>query len=280
MLAFFSASAQIVSVDVILDQDEFLPNESVPVAVRITNLSGQTLHLGAEPDWLTFDVESAEGFVVIKNADVPVTGAFDLPSSQMATKHVDLHPYFDLTRHGRYHIVATVRIKDWNAKVTSPPKDFDVISGAKIWSQDFGVPEPPGASNQPPVVRKYTLEQANYLRAQPELYVTVSDASGLQVFRVIPIGPMVSFSHPEMQLDRFSNLHVIWQDGAKSFNYSVVSPNGAVLEQDIYDYFDTRPRLGVDGDGFIVVVGGVRRIQPGELPDVRTPDELPFSTNR
>jgi len=263
-----------------MNQDEFLPNESVPVEVRITNLSGQTLHLGADPNWLTFDVESADGFVVVKYADVPVTGAFDLPSSQIATKRVDLQPYFDLTQRGRYRIVATVHIKAWGAQVVSPPESFDVISGAKLWSQDFGVPEPASMTNVPPEVREYTLEEANYLHSQPELYVKVTDASESHVFRVVPIGPMISFSHPEMQLDRFSNLHVIWQFGAKAFDYSVVNPNGVVIHQAVYDYFDTRPRLGVDNAGNVVVVGGVPRVNPASLPVVETPDELPFSTNQ
>ena len=55
-LALFRASAQ-VTVDVLLDQEQYLPNEAMPVAVRITNRSGQPLHLGAEADWLTFSVQ-------------------------------------------------------------------------------------------------------------------------------------------------------------------------------------------------------------------------------
>ena len=69
------ASAQ-VTVEIVLDQEQFLPSESVPVAVKITNTSGQRLHLGADADWLTFNVESADQSVVIKNSEVPVTGEF------------------------------------------------------------------------------------------------------------------------------------------------------------------------------------------------------------
>jgi hypothetical protein len=281
LLTFFSASAQ-VSVEVVLDQDEFLPSESVPAAVRITNLSGQTLHLGADAGWLTFDVESADGFIVDKIADVPVMGAFDVGSSQVATKRVNLQPYFDLKRRGRYHVTATLHIKDWSAEVSSPAKNFDVISGTKLWSQDFGVPVPASVTNQAPEVRKYCLEEANYLHSQLRLYVQVSDASESRVFKVVPIGGMVSFSPPETQLDRFSNLHVLWQAGASAFAYSEVDPDGNVVHQEIYDYFASvsRPRLGMNADGDIVVIGGVRRVKPGELPDVRSPDKLAVPASR
>jgi hypothetical protein len=274
LLTFCRASAQ-VDVEVVMDQEQFLPSESVPVAVRVTNRSGQPLHLGADADWLTFNVESVDGFIVMKNAEVPVLGEFDLGSSQVATKRVDLQPYFDLKRQGRYRIVATLRIKAWSVETPSLPKEFDVISGAELWSQDFGVPIPPGVTNQPPEVRKYTLEEANYLREQLRMYVMVSDPAGSHVFKVSPIGPMVSFSQPEVQLDPLSDLHLIYQSGAKTFTYSVVNPDGTILLQDIYDYVDKRPRLALNPTGDVVVIGGVRRLKPGELPVVKLPADLP-----
>jgi hypothetical protein len=206
---------------------------------------------------------------------VPVVGGFDLGSSQVATKRMDLAPYFGLTRPGRYRIVATVRIKDWHAEVTSPVKNFDVITGAKLWSQDFGVPVPAGATNGSPEVRKYTLEKANYLRTQLRLYVQVSDAAEAQVFKVVSIGKTVSFSSPETQLDRYSNLHVLWQSGASHFTYAVVNPEGALMRQEIYDYVSVRPRLNLADDGTVTVYGGVRRVQPEPMPMVKSPNELP-----
>ena len=270
-LTFFNASAQI-KVEVTMDQDQFLPSEALPVAVRITNRSGQPLHLGEYPNWLTFDVESDDGFIVVKNAEVPVTGEFDVGSSQVATKHVDIAPYFNLTRPGRYRVIATLRIKDWSAETPSAPKPFDVISGAKLWSQDFGVP---AGTNGAPEVRKYTLEKANYLRLQLRLYVEVSDATESRVISVIPIGKAVSFSDPETQLDRYSNLHVLWQSSASFFTYAVVNPDGGLAKQEIYDFVNARPRLGMNDDGSVVVVGGLRRANPEPMPMVKSPDELP-----
>jgi hypothetical protein len=275
LLTLVNTRAQ-VSVDVVLDQEQFLPSESVPVAVRITNRSGQTLHFGADSGWLTFSVESADGFVVIKNSDVPVSGEFDLDSSQMATKRVDLAPYFVLSQTGRYNIIATVHIREWNSEVASPAKGFDVINGAKLWSQDFGLPAPPGVTNRAPEVRRYSLIEANYLRSQLRLYVQVSDESEARVFKVSAVGSLVSFSQPEAQLDRLSNLHVLYQSGAQAFTYSVVNPDGNIIRQEMYDYFNSRPRLSVNDSGDIAVVGGVRRVKPAELPQVKPPDEVPM----
>ena len=272
LLPFFSASAQ-VTVNLTLEQEQFLPSEALPVTVHVVNRSGQPLHLGADPNWLTFSVESADSFIVTKQSDPPVQGEFNLDSSQVATKRVDLAPYFVMSRPGRYRITATVRIKDWGTEVSSPPCSFDVINGAKLWSQVFGLPLPAGVTNSQPEVRKYTLEEANYLRSQLRMYVRVSDESGTRVFKVRPIGPMVSFSQPEPQLDRFSNLHVLYQSGAATFTYSVINPNGDIVLQEIYDYLKVRPRLRADDDGNIVVYGGVRRVKPAGMPVIKTPVE-------
>ena len=273
-LTWFDATAQL-EIEVTMEQSEFLPSESIPAAVRVTNRSGQPLHLGAEPNWLTFNVESADGFIVVKNREVPVLGEFDLGSSQVATKRVDLAPYFGLARPGRYRVTATVQIKDWNQALASPAKEFYVITGAKIWAQDFGVPVATNATDRTPEVRRYTLEKANYLRTQLRMYVQVSDPAEARVLKVVSIGKTVAFGDPDTQLDHNSNLHVLFQSGAALFTYAVVNPDGDLLKQEVYDYVNTRPRLGMSDDGTVAVVGGVRRLRSEEMPMVKSPDQLP-----
>lgn len=258
-----------VQVEVLLDQEQFLSGETLPAAIRIINRSGQTLHLGADPDWLTFTVESRDRFIVVKTGEVPVLGEFALESSKMATKRVDLAPYFALTRPGRYSLIATVRLKDWDGEVTSAPKNFDIINAAERWSQEFGVPPPPGVTNQPPEVRKYSLLEANYLRTRLRLYVRLTDASGARVFKIVPIGPVVSLSRPEPQLDSQNNLYILYQEGSHSFNYTVINPDGTVLAHQTYEYVNTRPRLQLNRDGTFGVMGGVRRIMPDDVPAPR-----------
>ena len=267
-------SAQ-VAAEVTLEQEQFLGGEALPAAVRVTNRSGQTLRFGSEPDWLTFLVESRDGFIVVKNGEVSVLGEFILESSKVATRHVDLAPYFALPRLGRYYVTATVRVKQWDATLTTQPKSFDIIQGAKLWSQDFGVPAAAGVTNQLPEVRKYTLQQANYLRTQLRLYLRLTDAAESKVINVFSLGPMVSFSQPEPQLDKFSNLHLLYQNGARSFSYTVVTPDGDVVVRQTHEYANSRPRLQVDRDGKLVVAGGMRRVSSNDVPAPKSsPDEV------
>jgi hypothetical protein len=260
-----SATAQ-VTVEITTDQDQFLPAEALPLVVRITNRSGQDLKLGQEPDWLTFSVEARDSQIVPKLGDVPVEGNFVLESSRVATLRVDIAPYFVLTRAGRYTVTATLRLKEWNRSVTSQAKGFDIVLGARLWEQEIGVPDSSGETNATPEIRKFVLQQANYLKSQLRLYVRLTDASGTRTFKVVPIGPVVSFARPEPQVDKFSNLHLLYQDGPRSFSYTVLNPNGETIARRTYDLGDKRPRLQPDAEGKILVMGGVRRPTSRDIP--------------
>ncbi|MGN6554320.1 MAG: hypothetical protein ACTHLW_11440 [Verrucomicrobiota bacterium] len=256
-------SAQ-VTVDLTLGQDQFLAGESMPLTAKIVNRSGQTLHLGKDQEWLSFSIESKDGYVVTKQGEVPVEGEFALETSKLAKKQVDVAPYFSFSKPGRYTITASVLIPEWNQLISSPPKSFDIIIGSKLWEQEVGLPPAPGAAQRAPELRRYTLHQANYLRKRLMLYVQISDSMG-KVYKVFPIGPMLSFGQPEPQVDKFSNLHVLYQDGPRSFNHTVVDPRGTVLLRQEFD-MAPRPRLKVNPEGDLEVVGGVRRVTSSDIP--------------
>lgn len=260
-----------VAVEVVLDQEQFLPGEALNVAVKVSNRSGQKLSFGTDADWLTFGVESRDGLVVPKIGEAAVAGSFELESAERGTKHVDIEPYFAMTQPGRYSVTATVRIKEWGQTVSSQPKNFNIIEGAKLWEQEFGVPTAPGATNTVPEVRKYILQQANFLKGKLRLYLRLSDVTGTKVFRVIPVGLILSFSRPEPRIDKFSNLHLLYQNWAHSFSYTVFTPDGEIVERQTYDYTDTRPRLQMDTEGRISVVGGLRRVTSNGAPVTSEP---------
>ena len=269
-------SAQ-VTVEVTLDQNQFLPGEDLPAIVRITNRSGQTLRLGSDPGWLTFSMESGDSYAVLKTGEVPVLGPFTLESSKRAIKVVNLAPYFNLVEPGHYSLTATVTVQEWNQQISSDHRSFDVIEGATLWEQQIGVPRPPGATNPAPEVRKYRLQEANYLRKNLVLYLRLTDDAG-RLNKVLPLGPMLSFGQPEPQVDRSNNLHVLYQNGPHSFSYTVVDPNGNVIRRQNYD-FTTRPRLQADRDGNLTVVGGKRHPNAFDLPSPTTAEtNAPVST--
>lgn len=261
LAAMLSHAAAQLSVEIVADQEQFLRDEGVPLKVRVTNRSGQTLRLGTDNNWLTFSVDHHDGTAVSKLGNVPVLGEFILENAQVATRLVDIGPSFDLSEPGRYSVTATVHIKEWASEVTCKPHRFEVVRGTKIWEQEFGIPAPSGL----PEVRRYILLQAQYQK-QLRLYLRIADANDQTVFKVQTLGALVSFSRPEAQVDPNSSLNVIFQNGARSFSFQVIRPDGAIALRQTYDYTSTRPILRSNDEGRIYVAGGVRRYTATDLP--------------
>lgn len=264
ILPTWRATAQ-VTVEVVLDEPEFLRDESMFVKVRVVNRSGQALRLGQATDWLTFNVQSPDGHTVEKTGTVPVAGEFTIESAQTATKTVNLMPHFGFPQPGRYAVSASVRIPQWNDDFISPPKTFHIIRGARVWEQEFGVPRKEG----PPEMRVYSLVRATGIK-QTRLYVRVTDPEDNHVFRVAPLGQVVAFGKPEAQVDRSSQLHVLLQNGPRSFSYAVFSPDGEWTARQTFDYGETRPVLRMNDAGRVLVAGGVRRFAATDIPALTT----------
>jgi hypothetical protein len=266
LFAAARAHAQ-VRIEVQLDQEQYLPNEALVARVKIHNSSGQTLRLGEAANWLSFVIESTDGKEYVRPIKTPeLQGAFPLESSSIATKKVDLSALFDLTRVGSYRVVATVNVPAFRENYASPSKQFIIGNGSRL-GQDltFGVPNSAGPDGKPEV-RKYRLIQTNP-GSEARLFVRVMDMMDKN-FKVVPIGGLVSFSRPEPQLDRWSNLHLLYQTGARSMLYTEINPEGMVLAKETHEITDTRPSLVANDEGRILVRGGTRRYTSNDIPPV------------
>jgi len=258
-----------VELEVVMDQTEFLAKESVPIALKIRNHSGQTLRFGTN-DWLTYLVEARSGFVVEKLGDPPTDHKFEVETSHVATQRADLAPYFNLGRSGHYTLTATVKLEDWGVEINSPPVEFNVISGVRVWEQAFGVPPANPNSHEPPEVRKYILQRAAYLK-HLRLYLRVTDATESTVFKVRPIGPMTSFSDPQTRLDTQNNLHLLYEESARTYRYSVITPDGDIIRRRQYFYIDRPAKLERDQSGEVSVIGAMRHVTSDDIPQVVDP---------
>ena len=272
LLTALSLHAQI-AVEIVFDQETYLSSESLVARVRITNRSGGPIRFGKGHDWLTINIESAQNFIVSQTKPLDVEGEFTLQTSEVGTKRIDLAPYYTITTPGRYMASATVHIPEWNRSFSSKSRSFDIISGTKLMELPFGLPQASGA----PEMRKYVLQQVTKLK-EMKLYFRLTDETGLHTYTVFPVAPMVTFSRPEAQIDEESNLHVLHQTGARSFNYSILDPHGKMILRQTYDYTESRPVLRVKASGKLGVVGGVRRVASTDIPSANASAEKDAQT--
>jgi len=256
-----------VTAELQIDQDQYLPDEDVQLKVRIVNRSGQPVVLGTTKQWITFDVIGEHEYVVPKLGEMQVLSPFTLLSGQAVTREFNPTPYFGFRRSGRYRLGAIIKVPQWKQEIVCKPVYFLVSEGrplADFGNLSVGVPPPPGATNAAPEIRRYSLLRVTYVD-QMKLYFRLAD-EGDRTLRVFPLARMVDFGHPEAQLDRANNLHVLFQTGAHTFTYCVMDPNGALVARQFHEITQSRPSLRLSEDGVVYVGGGARVPTLDDLP--------------
>lgn len=251
-----------VKLELLLKQDQYLAKESLEIGVRVVNHSGQDLNLTGG-DWLDFVVMDADKFLVKEIGPMPVPDDVSIKSSYMGTQWLDIGHTFDFEENAYYTVQAHLKVKEWGREYFSEQKDFEIIRGASIWRQKFGVP--PAKPGDPPEFRTYVLQQAIYLE-KPQLYLRVTDEAGQRVLAVERIAPLIQVSKPEAQIDTLSRLHVFTQVSMKDFSHIIVDPDGVVKQRHTYIAQGLRPTLKVSPSGGVYVAGGVRQLRESDIP--------------
>ena len=267
LMALPAVNAQSISAELFLDREQYLVGEELVIRVQVTNYYGQTLTLGSQADWLAFTVEGSFPRFVQQTQPLSLPGEFKLESAKVAKVPVVLTPAFDLSQPGRYTVTANVHLPQLNGSVIkAKPAAFNLISGAVLWEQEFGAPANPKAPDEPRETLKYALLQATHDKTL-KLYARLSDARSLRTHRVEEIGNLVSVSNVEAQIDQFSNLHVLYQNGRTTYLYSLINPDGFMIVRETHEIANNvRPMLRSLENGRITVVGGQRRYASTDLP--------------
>ena len=265
-LSLHSASAQI-DVRIKSEQEQFLPAEPIEVAVRIGNFTGGPLPLGTHARWIAFTVERADGGVVNKLSEPPEVGEFKLEQATAGTVRFDLAPQFALQQAGTYRVTATVTPVAGHETFASAPLSIEIVNGVRL-NEDrmFGVTRADGSI----AARKYILQQVNFLK-HIRLYLRVTDGTESQTLKVLQLGQLVSFNHPQWVMDRKSHLHVLHQSGPDDLRYHEVDPEGTIVARQIWRIAGRRPELRVNESGEIAVVGGMRRPDRSDIPTPPAP---------
>lgn len=251
-----------VDVSVKLLQDQYLPGEALVATVKIANFTGAPLKLGSWPGWLTFSVEGVDGSVVIRKTETPESGEFVLAQATQGSIRIDIAPMFALDHPGAYRVSATVKPTPQSDSSGSQPASFDIVTGVRLEERTIGVSKPDGTIEQ----RKYILQQANYLR-DLRLYLRVTNLGESDTYRVAPLGGTVNFARPQYVVDRKSHFHILHQYGASGYRYHEFNADGDLLCRQVWEITASRPKLSVNDQGEVGVIGGTRRYTKDDLPE-------------
>ena len=271
------ARGQRLSIDVITRDRSYLPNETLMVGVRIKNQSGQAVILAQDNQWVDFLVADSDKQPVPRVGHPAGGEVFVLVTGKVAVKWFNLAPHFDLSHPGPYVIHAQVKVPQWKESIPALPARVNVVRGIELARLKNGVP---AKNTDPPEVRVYSLQKVRHVR-YVLLYLRVEDEESGRVYRVEPLGRLVAVSRPEYQMDRHGRLHVLFQNGAKTFSHCLSDADGRLRIAHTYYYGTRRPVLSVDSEGETGVLGGRRIVTKEDWPPpVNLPKRRPLPSDK
>jgi hypothetical protein len=246
------ARAQI-QVDLSLKRTLYLAYEPLIVNVSITNLTGNSLNLrdSENTHWFGFQIETLEGRPVPPHESRHNNPPLLLQPGEKLTRTVNLTPLFPIAEFGGYRLRATIRVPSLNRTFSSPPLNFEITEGRKIFQKTVGVPANlPGGGG----TREITL-LTHRLPSSTQLYLRIVDPARHVVHCTHRLGRLVNYGTPEIVLDRENRIHILQNTAPKAYIYSHIGLNGEVLERKTYLQNLKRPSLVETSDNRVTVVG-------------------------
>jgi len=257
------ARAQI-AVQIRIPATTLLVYESIPVTVSIQNYSGRPIQLAdtGATRWLKLIVTDGAGSAIPVTGTIAASDPVTIEPGNAVAQTIDLLPLFSIRSRGLYRVQASVHCPAGSA--VSTVMDFMLMQGREIWTQTVGLP---GSNNE---YRAYSLTTRRDGNVEL-LFASVREDSAQAVYSLVPLGELLPTGAPRVRVDQQAHLHVLFQNGPRSFGYAHVDPSAKVLARAAYSNFITWPEL-TEKDGVISVEGGEQTYPKDE--HIMTDDEL------
>lgn len=237
-----------LDVDLQMGRTKFIPHESVPLSVRMTNRAGQKLSLygdGRRP-WLDVVVLDRRGNPVPPYGGVLNFQAAEVPVGRSVARQIDLNSLFPLNSFGKYTAYVVVTLPTGES-IQSRRKTFDIVKGNTIYQQRVGL----GATARDYRLITFAPGRVSYLYFQAEL------VDSRRVVKTYPLGEILRHRKPEATVDKDGALQVLYLGAPDRFVHLLINSRGTVAKRTLYKRGASGdPRLVPFANGEVKVAGG------------------------
>ncbi len=278
-LCFFPAMAR-GQLDVKLEMDRriYLAHEPITATLTLINRAGRDVVLGGKDSsdsWLDYRVFDGGGNLLGPNPGTAGPGPLIVKNGDPYRTRVAVNALYPIFREGTYRVQASIYFPPLRRYFETPSQTVQVVDVKSFWSQIVGMP--PGHPDQGSY-RKYEL--IRFSRGEKnELYVRVSDSETNVVKATFSLGSAIMIRDPEIAVDNYNELHVLFMGAPKAYAYTVINQDGEIEKREVYfEERGNRPQLIKLPDGTIELIGGIseeEKNQPYEKNSFRPLSERP-----
>jgi hypothetical protein len=255
LLIFAATAGAQVQVNLKLKRLQYIAHEPVMATLEITNLAGRDIELRNEAgqQWFGFEVTGSEGQPVPPGTRGAPEPPLSVEAGKTVIRKIDLAPVYPIQDLGTYRVRANVYFADLNKHFYSQSRVFKVTDARPTWQKTVGVPEgTPGGG----AVRTYSL-MTNRFPTYTSLYVRVENRDTGVVYATYPLGRLIFFHEPQVEIDLSNELHVLHPAAPRTWSYAHVGLNGQLLNRQTILQTKSMPRLRRKPDGRVAVFGGM-----------------------
>ena len=245
----------------------YVSSEPMTATVTVTNRSGADVVLGG-PDgrkWLTFTLRD-QNDRALSPLDLTTEEPIVLNAGATVRKKMRILDTHAVEEQGGYAATVSVYHPSSGQYYISNRTHFSVVD-IKPFGEPlvFGVPEGfPEAGR----VRRYVLMINRELESSTMYFRLVDDVTNGKLV-TYPIGLVTLAREPQVTLDRFNQLHVMFMTNRENYTYAVIQPDGKPKSvKVIKDMKDNHPQLFLSAANDVVLKGG-------EAVDPNAPKPVP-----
>ncbi len=225
--------------------------EPIIATVSIRNLSGRDIVLRDEgsQNWFGFEVTQQGGRQVAPRSTTYSLQPLDLRAGEMVSRTINVTPLFALQELGTYRMRSVIYFADLGRHYASGFGVIDIAEGRVLRKQTVGVPD-----------SRETRDVSLMAFRMPEgerLYIRIIDPDSGIVYCNTKLGRLLTTDSPQMLFGRDNLIHVLHPAAPRQFLYTEIGLDGKVLDRKTYLAPKTNPRLVVNADNVVSVVGGV-----------------------
>ncbi len=254
-----------VRVELQLNKNAYMLNESVFAKVKLRNYSGRHLVFGHD--------EKLRGELLfciygIDQVAIPLSGKGVFPMTGTVLKAgetkeivVPLSKHYRIPRTGSYNVYAYIRHNMLKGNNRSKVVHFDVFRGSEVWRRTAGMPDILKTSDSENIKsRSYVLKT---LPVEDKVFYYLQIEDKRNIYALFQLGRQVGEARYKADVDMLSRLHLLLPLSPRIFRYNVIDLTGMVEVDKYFKTTDTIPTLYRNPDsGRIIVVGGAEAV-PG-----------------
>ena len=230
LLGLFSLYAQL-DISVSTGKKQYLQYEAILLKINLTNNSGRVIDFGGKKGLINLQVNNQNNNSLQPLNGKPVNLASKLVLQPGTTQslEVQLNQFFDISQVNKYSVYVKAKHQLFNefSLRNKTPGTFKVSNGVSELRKNFGVSQKQAGKE---VIKTRFYEILSFIKGSKR-YMSLKIEDKRYVYAIQELGVLIRGIPIQHKVDSFSNIHLVFNIGAKVFKYVVFSADGEEMQR-------------------------------------------------